>query len=118
MRRNAGALVTILLVTVALPWIGVTFAPPDAGMAVGFLLFFGLNPMCSMFAGIWAGMDGKNRWYLPLVYAAAYLLGAWGFFAPGEPVFLGFAGAYLGISLLAMAVTVLVRRGIRRESAR
>ena len=54
MRKNAGALVTILLVTVALPWIGVTFAPPDAGMAVGFLLFFGLNPMCSMFVGIWS----------------------------------------------------------------
>lgn len=115
MKKNSGALIAIGAVMLALPWAAVTFAPGDAGMAICFVLFFGLNPMCSMFVGIWSGMEVKARWYLPIVNAAAFLLSAWLLFDRGEPAFLWYAVAYLTVSLLAMIVTIFIVRGIRRE---
>lgn len=115
MKKNLGVLIAIAFVMVALPWAAVNFAPGDGGMAVCFVLFFGLNPMCSLFVGIWSGMAVKERWYLPLVNAGVFLLAAWLLFTFREQAFSWFAAAYLGIALLAMVVTIFVVRGIRWE---
>ncbi len=105
----------IALVMVFCPWAAVEFAPGDAGMAICFVLFFGLNPVCSLYVGIWSGLDVKRRWYLPLLNGAAFLLGAWLIFTKEEPAFTGYAIAYLAVGLLSMMVSVFVVRGIRRE---
>lgn len=115
MKRNIIALILIGIVMFVCPWAAVTFAPGDAGMAVCFLLFFGLNSLCSLYVGIYAGMNVKTRWYLPIVNAAAFLLSAWILFDPTEQVFKGYAIAYLILGLLSMVVTVFVVRGIRKE---
>ncbi len=109
------ALTAIGFVMLGLPWAAVTFAPADAGMAICFVLFFGLNPLCSLYIGIYAGMAVKARWYLPLVNAGVFLAGAWLIFTRQEPLFTGYAIAYLTVGLLAMIVTLFVVRGIRRE---
>ena len=115
MKKNVAALAAILLVMAACPWAAVTFAPGDAGMAICFVLFFGLNSLCSLYVGIWAGMDGKRRWFFPLVNAGVFLLSAWALFTPEEPAFVWYAAAYLAIGLTAMPITVFVVRGIRRQ---
>lgn len=115
MKKHLWALGIIGIIMLGCPWAAVTFAPGDAGMAICFLLFFGLNPLCSLYVGIWSGLAAKQRWFLPVVNAAAFLLSAWLLFDPGEPAFTGYAIAYLAVGLLAMVVTIFVVRGIRRE---
>ena len=115
MKKNIWAILFIVLVMFGLPAAAVTFAPGDAGMAIAFILFFGLNPAESMFAGIYSGLDMKHRWYLPAVNAALFLLGVWTVFDWGNPDFYGFCVAYLAVALVAMLTTVIVVRNIRKE---
>ena len=115
MKKNLYAFIIIGVIMLLCPWAVVAFAPHDAGMAISFLLFYGVDALCSLYVGIWSGLRVKERWYLPLVNGAAFLLGVWTGYDWGNPDFYGFAIAYLVVSLLAMMVTVFVVRGIRRE---
>ena len=115
MKKNIWAILSIFAVMFGLPWGAVTFAPGDAGMAVMFVLLFGVNAMESLYVGIWSGMAVKERWFLPLVNSAVFLLGAWTVFDWGSPDFNGYAIAYLAVSLLTMVITIVVIRNIRKE---
>ena len=115
MKKQIAALLVIGLVMFGLPWAAVTFAPGDAGMAMVFVLFFGVNSFCSLYVGIFAGLAVKQCWYLPMVNAAAFLLGCWVVFDWGNPDFYGYAAAYLAIALVAMLATILVVRNIRKH---
>lgn len=115
MKKNIAALVVIALVMVACPWAAVTFAPGDAGMAICFVLFFGVNSMCSLYVGIFSGLAIRQRWYLPFLNAAIFLLGTWLIFDWGNPDFYGYAIAYLAIALVAVLTTIIVVRNIRKN---
>ena len=115
MKKNLWTILVMVLVMFGLPWAAVTFAPGDAGMAICFVLFFGVNAMESLYVGIWSGMAVKQRWFLPLVNSAVFLLGAWTVFDWGSPDFNGYAVAYLAVSLLTMVITIVVIRNIRKE---
>lgn len=115
MKKNLMAVIAIFLVMFCMPWAAVTFAPGDAGMAICFVLFFGVNSMCSLYVGIYSGMAVKQRWYLPLVNSAAFLLGTWTVFDWGNPDFCGYAVAYLVLSVLTMLITIVVVRNIKKE---
>jgi len=118
MKKHIAAMAVIVLVMFGFPWAAVTFADHDAGMAIMFVLLFGLNSMESMFVGIWSGLAVKQRFYLPFVNAAAFLLGVWTVFDWGNPDFQGYAVAYLAIALVAMLATIIVVRNIRKEMNR
>ena len=115
MKKNLWALAAIAVVMFGLPWAAVTFAPGDASMAVCFVLFFGVNSMCSMYAGIFSGLAVKQRFWLPAVNSLIFLLGVWTVFDWGNPDFYGYAIAYLAISMLSMVVTIVVVRNIKKE---
>ena len=115
MKKNLGAMAAILVVMFGFPWAAVTFAPGDAAMAICFVLFFGVNAMESLYVGIFSGMAVKERWYLPFVNSAAFLLGVWTVFEWGNPDFQGYAIAYLVLSVLTMLITIVVVRNIRKE---
>ncbi len=115
MKKNIAALVVIALVMFGCPWAAVTFAPGDAGMALVFVLFFGVNFVCSLYVGIFSGLAVKQRWFLPIVNAAAFLVSAWLLFEPGEAAFTGYTVAYLAVGLLSMVVTIFVVREIRKN---
>ena len=115
MKKNIWAILAMVLVMFGLPGAAVAFAPGDAGMAITFILFFGLNPTESMFVGIYSGMDLKHRWYLPLINAALFQLGAWTVFDWGNPDFYGYVIAYLAVGLVSMLATVIVVRNVRKE---
>ena len=115
MKKNLWAVAAIFVVMFGFPWAAVTFAPGDAGMAIMFVLLFGVNAMESLYVGIFSGMVVKSRWYLPLVNSAAFLLGTWVVFDWGNPDFQGYAIAYLALSVLTMLITIVVVRNIRKE---
>lgn len=115
MKKNLAAVIAILVVMFGFPGATVAFASHDAGMATTFILLFGLNPTESMFVGIFAGRKPKQRWFLPFVNAAAFLLGVWTVFDWGNPDFYGYAIAYLSVALISMLATIVVIRNIWKE---
>ena len=110
MKKSIAVILALVMTMVGLPWATVTFASHDAGMAICFLLFFGLDPLCSLCVGMVAGLQMKQRWFLPVVNSALFLLGTWLQFEPGEPAFVRYAAVYLIIGLFAMAGTAFVTR--------
>ena len=118
MKKNIAALIIIFLVMLGFPWAAVTFAPGDAGMAIVFVLFFGVNSVCSLYVGIFSGLQVKQRWFLPFLTPAIFLLGTWTVFDWGNPDFYGYAIAYLAVGLVAMLATIIVVRNIRKELGR
>jgi len=114
MKKNIAVLTLIFAVMLGCPWAAVTFASGDAGMAICFVLFFGVNVLCSLYVGIYSGLAVKQRWFLPIVNALAFLLGVWTAFDWGNPDFKGYVTAYLTIGLIAMVTTIIVVRNIRK----
>ena len=110
MKKNLWVIAGIFMLMFGCPWAAVTFAPGDAGMAICFVLFFGINVLESFFVGIFSGMEVKSRWYLPVLNAAAFLLGVWTVFDWGNPDFNGYAVTYLALSALTMLITAVAAR--------
>ena len=115
MKKNLLAISILLVVMLGLPWAAVSFAPGDAGMAICFVLFFGVNSLCSLYVGIFSGLAVKQRFWMPVANSAVFLLGGWMVFDWGNPDFYGFAIAYLALSLLTMLITIVVVRNIKKE---
>ena len=98
------------VVMLAFPWLAVTFVKGDAGMAVCFLLFFAVNPLYSVIIGAFAGKDVKHLWSLPVISAVLFLIGTWLFFNMGETAFILYAAVYLVIGIMAMLISMLIRK--------
>ena len=98
------------VVMLAFPWLAVTFVKGDAGMAVCFLLFFAVNPLYSVIIGAFAGKDVKHLWSLPFISAVLFLIGTWIFFDMGETAFILYAAVYLVIGIMAMLISMFIRK--------
>lgn len=103
-------LVVSVVVMLVLPWMAVTFVKGDSGMAVCFLLFYAINPICSVAVGAVAGKDVKHLWSLPVISAALFLCGTWIFFGMGETAFILYAAVYLVLGVAAMLISMFVRK--------
>ena len=112
MKKLTGWIVAAAVLMVGCPWLAVTFAG-DAGMAICFILFFGVNPLFSAVSGAAAGGDIKQLWSLPVITAGLFLLGTWIFFELGEPAFFLYSGVYLAIGFVAMLLSKFIRSRIR-----
>jgi peptidoglycan/LPS O-acetylase OafA/YrhL len=110
MKKMVTGLLAAAFVMLALPWIAVTFVRGDAGMAACFVLFFAVDPLCSVLLGVRAGGDPKKLWPLPVASALLFLAGVWLLFDPGEKVFLLYAAVYLLLGLAAMLIAALAGR--------
>ena len=98
------------VVMLAFPWLAVTFVKGDAGMAVCFLLFFAVNPLYTVIIGAFAGKDVKHLWSLPVISAVLFLIGTWIFFDMGETAFILYAAVYLVIGIMAMLISMFIRK--------
>lgn len=103
------------VVMLALPYAAVTFVKGDAGMAACFVLFFAVNPVYSVVVGAFAGKKAEQLWSLPLVSAALFLLGAWLFFDVGETAFILYAAIYFGLAVVAMLISLFIKKCERRR---
>lgn len=98
-----------ILLMIGCPWLSVEFAG-SAGMAICFVLFFAINPLFSVFCGVFAGKDIKRLWLLPIISAALFLVGVWLLFEMGEPAFLLYCGCYLTIGIIAMLISAFLNK--------
>lgn len=112
--KFSGWLTGSAVVMLLLPWAAVTFVNSNAGMAVTLVLFFVINPVYAMIAGVFAGRNIKGLWSVPVIAGILFLLGAWIFFDMGEAAFLIYAGAYLAIGLVSMLLSSQISRRGRR----
>ena len=98
------------VVMLVFPWLAVTFVKADAGMAVCLLLFFAVNPLYSVLIGAYAGKDIRRLWSFPVISAVMFLIGTWIFFDMGETAFILYAAAYLALGIVAMLISMLIRK--------
>ena len=84
----------------------------ENGMALCFILFFAVNPLVAFVSGIISGTDAKRLWMLPICVPAAFLMGIFINFGFGEELFVLYAAAYLAIGLVAMFITMLIKKAI------
>ncbi len=86
------------IVMLALPWFAVTFVKSDA--------------LYSVSIGIFAGKDVRHLWSFPVVSTALFLVGAWIFFDIEEMAFLLYATVYLALGVVAMLISMFVRKKV------
>ena len=98
------------VVMVLFPWLAVTFVKGDGGMAVCFLLFFGVNPVYVMVNGAFAGTNQRYDWIQPVSAPILFLLAAWVLFDMGETAFVQYAVLYLGLGLGAMLISGMLSK--------
>lgn len=94
-----------LVVMFLLPFAITRLASECSGMALCMMLFFIINPIYSAILGYRCGQDVRKMWYLPMVSATSFLVGAWIFFDSRELGFIGYAAVYLAIGYIAVAIS-------------
>lgn len=98
------------LVMLFLPWLAVSFARGDAGMAICFLLFYSVDPVYAIAVGWSAGKELRRLWMEPIITATLFLLGAWCFFDRGELLFVLYGLVYLLLGTGAMLLSAWLFR--------
>ncbi len=110
MKKSILCLGVTAFVMLALPWLAVRFVRGDAGMAVCFLLFFAIDPLCAVAVGLFAGKETRARRFLPLAPALLFLAGTWICFDPRETAFLLYAAIYLALGTSAMLISAQIKK--------
>lgn len=103
------SIISSAVLMIIIPFLAVTFAKSDAGMAICFILFYAINPIFSIANGIWA-TPFKKMWFLPIIPPILFLAGVWIFFELGEPAFLIYAVAYLGLGYISALISALIKK--------
>ena len=96
------------IVMFLIPYLLTVFLSAGAGMMIYFVIFFYLNPIHSVLLGVSCGKRIKKMYYLPLVSAIMFVLGAWVFIDAYETAFLMYAGVYLALSVVSMLLSFIV----------
>lgn len=87
----------------------------DGFMVAVLLEFFVVCPLWSLATGIFAGWDGRPRWWLAPANSLLFLLSSWIFLEMWETDFLYFALPYLVIGLLSTWITAVLRRKLAKQ---
>ncbi len=111
MKKAIPWLIASAIIMLAFPWLAVTLVNGSNGMMVCLFLFFVLNPVYVIIAGVHAGRNIKRQWGLPILTAVFFLAGAWLFLDAGEKVFILYASIYLVLGI----VTMLISRPARKQ---
>ena len=106
--------VIAVVLFVGLPWLIVTLVHSDAAMAACFLLFFAIDPVFAIAAGMFAGKDPRRLWFLPILTPLLFLAGTWLCFDPGETAFVSYALMYLLLGGTTMFVFLIMTNGRRK----
>lgn len=114
--RAAAALAANAAVMLLLPAMIVSISPSDAGMMVCISLFFAVDPVFCIAAGIFAGRDLGTRWFTALFPPLTFLLSARLIFGADASDFAVYAVVYTAISVLVTLFTFLVIRFSPKES--
>ena len=110
MKKNGKHLCLSAVVMLLTPLLVTRLVQSDGAFLVVLLLFFVLDPFVSLLLGLEAGKSVREGWYLPLVNAALFLLGAWLNFDMGDTAFFYYVGLYLLIGYGAMGIRLIFHK--------
>ena len=111
-KRLVFPLALAAVVMLLFPWLSVTL-PLGDGFGVFILLFFVIDPLFALLAGLYSAKC-KRLWGIPLYVSILFVVGAWAFFELWELDFLIYAAAYLVIGYAAMLLRLAVKKIIHR----
>ncbi len=94
-----------------------SFLPGKAVFAIAVLLFMAVDPLSALCIGIAAGRHIRRLWYVPLLTAALYWVGAALFITGGNTTIWVYAVAYLLIGTAAMWASHGIRYFLRKKRA-
>ena len=103
-----------VILFIGLPWLIVTLVHSDAAMTACFLLFFAIDPVFAIAAGMFAGKDPRRLWFLPFLTPLLFIAGTWLCFDPGETAFISYAFMYLLLGGTTMFVFLIMTNGRRK----
>ena len=103
-----------LVLFIGLPELTVIFGKPESAMASALLLFFAIDPMFAIAAGMFAGKRPRQLWFLPIANPVLFVLGTWLCFDFGNPDFFSYALMYLLLGGTTMFVFLLMTNGRRK----
>ena len=106
--------IAALVLFLGLPWLMVTVIPAEGGMAACLLLFFAVDPIFAIAAGMFAGKRPRELWFLPILTPVLFLLGAWLCLDFGNSDFVSYALMYLLLGGTTMFVFLLMTNGRRQ----
>lgn len=101
--------VAVTAVAMLLPPLLASFQPGEAMLAIAVLLFMLIDPLAALGLGIAAGWDIRRFWYVPLLTAFLYWLGAVLFLTGWNTDIFAYVFIYLLMGAAAMGVTALIR---------
>lgn len=94
-----------------------SFLPGETVFAIAVLLFMAVDPLSALCIGIAAGRHIHRLWYVPLLTAALYWVGAALFITGWNTTIWVYAVAYLLISTAAMGASHGIRYFLRKKRA-
>ena len=100
-----------LLLFLVIPWLIVTVIHSDAAMAACLLLFFAIDPVFAIAAGMFAGKRPRELWFLPLLIPALFVLASWTCFEWADPAYFTYALFYLVLCGTTMFVFLIMTNG-------
>ena len=106
------AIAFVLLV--GLPGLIVLFVHSDAAMAACFLLFYAIDPVFAIAAGMFAGKDPRRLWFLPILIPILFIAGTWLCFDFADPAFTGYAFLYFLLGAVTMLIFLFLTNGKKR----
>lgn len=95
MKRNLLIILLAVLITLAFPFMAVTFKGGDEGAAMSAILYFLVSPMALLLIGIVSGKNMKSCWFQPLLFSVLYTFGLRTFLKMGPNDFMNHGIKYL-----------------------
>ena len=78
------------------------------------LLFYAVDPVFAIAAGMFAGKQPRQLWFLPVIIPLLFLLGSWVCFDFGQPDFIPYAMMYLLLGGTTMFIFLIMTNGRKR----
>ena len=101
-----------LLLFLIIPWVTCLVIKSDAAMAVCFILWYAIDPVFAIAAGMFAGKRPRELWFLPLLLPVLFLISTRICFAP-DPAYMGYALMYALLGGTTMLVFFIMTNGKR-----
>lgn len=101
-----------LLLFLVLPWLITAVVHSDAAMAACFLLWYAIDPVFAIAAGMFAGKRPRELWFLPVLLPVLFLVSTRICFAP-DPAYMGYALMYALLGGTTMLVFFIMTNGKR-----
>lgn len=110
-KKNGACVLISALVMLGLPWFGVRFVSAYSAMLYCMLLFYVVNPICTVCVGYFSGRNLPAAWFQPIACTGFFAAGAWYFLKMGTTELLALTAVYFALgSITAGIMRIAVKK--------